>query len=317
METWGLILAVVGIAVGAVGVLVGYSVSRRSTREPDPRFAADYSIMKNEVDYLSSRMVTRHAIWNHGGGTLFDKDVDPKNPLRVSVKSPDRIVSASIVAHSKDTRASVQAITAPVKSVKVSFKYLRPGEGFVVEVWHTGPDHAKLSGDIPRAPLRWSGWTWLEPRVRNKYRDPLLRGILAGPFLRWKLPVNVVGLNLLPWVAVAAMLAALLKSPMLVPLPGYDLSTVDGQSAFAWAVVLHGQPSPVVTAGFIAVLVLYVAFMGYQALFFMRHGGSVPYPRTLLAVETARSATATTKPSGSERQPSTSSAAEVTASSTA
>ena len=146
----------VGIASIVVGWVGNWFFSRRTRQRPDLRSARDFDVVLEPANWQADapisvaydgqpvRRVSRTylALWNRQGDTFDKSDVDPDDPLHVHVEEGDRILLARVVARSEHP-AKVDVVS---DGSAVSFPYLGPGDGFILEITHEGEHPASLAG---------------------------------------------------------------------------------------------------------------------------------------------------------------------------
>ena len=87
-----------------------------------------------EIDNLS---VTKFYIWNSGNEVINNTDIVGRRPLSIICSEPDSILDIQIIKANEETNAFS---IAEIKNQRVSFDfdYIEPGDGFVVQILHTG-----------------------------------------------------------------------------------------------------------------------------------------------------------------------------------
>jgi hypothetical protein len=179
------LLAVVGLVVGLFGILAAFGAAWWFGRGPrlvtqvsgttlisapdNPRIRVLYD--DRDVHRITQSLIW---LWREGRGTIKGSDIDSDDPVAVAVPNDVRILDVSVLAQSKDTnKVEVLPDSSDETRAIVSFKYLEPRQGAVIEVLHTGksPAAVALSGTIMGVP---KGITPVEPGV------PVLIA-LAGP----------------------------------------------------------------------------------------------------------------------------------------
>lgn len=90
------------------------------------------------------------AIWNAGTQTIRRPDIPEGDPLRIVSKSGASIIRSKLLESSREAnRVSLSSISSS-EIPDVSFEFLDPGDGLLVEVTHTGLkiDQIALVGSV-------------------------------------------------------------------------------------------------------------------------------------------------------------------------
>lgn len=90
-----------------------------------------------EIDNLT---VTKFAIWNGGNETLNSSDVVKSKSLSISCSEDVTILDAKIIAENEKSNA-FKIDLMDEKKIQITFDYIDPQNGVVVQVLHTG--HSK------------------------------------------------------------------------------------------------------------------------------------------------------------------------------
>jgi hypothetical protein len=247
MDHIGIILSVIGILLA---VPIGIWIGRRDRKRPDLRSAKDFDALISPGDWLlrgdldiafDGRKLDRVsrtylALWNHSGDTVRAADVLPSDPLRIVVGNDDEIFQTRLVSSSRPqigARVAVTPLGAPV-----TFDFLDPKDGFIIEVMHRGEAAAAFAGTVPGAAIRDPkslilsaeslSYLRLPPvkRVRQMFRD-------RAYFLTALLMITGGSI-----VSVISLVESVLQMgrAALVPAEDFDLTSLAGQRDFAKAV---------------------------------------------------------------------------------
>ena len=105
---------------------------------------------------------SRLIMWNKGEETIQGEDIVGSDPLRIDFDPDVRILSANILKTSRDVIGGVYTIAEVDKSsIAVEFEFLDKGDGFVLEILHTGivrrPDLKGTIKGIPAGPCKMGG----------------------------------------------------------------------------------------------------------------------------------------------------------------
>ncbi len=160
------LLALAGVILGVLGVVAAIGAAWWFGRGPRIVMQVSgttlISAPKNDhikVLYDNNQVprVTQSFIWlwREGRGTVRGTDVTSMDPVAVNVPNTVRILDVSILAQTEDTN-KVEIVRDPLAETRavVTFEYLDPRQGAVIEVLHTGegPDATTVSGTIMGIP---------------------------------------------------------------------------------------------------------------------------------------------------------------------
>jgi hypothetical protein len=212
----------VGSLIGLIGVLGGVIAYFRSRKRTSLSFAyLGEHLLGSEsaalpegisVQYCGEDIprLTRSVIvlWNSGENTILGTDVVDIDPLRFSVGTDGKLLSASILKASRpvnDFRIRHPSAQAPNEAV-VELNYFDSKDGVVVEILHTSTSkHPDIKGTVRGLP------TGLKSLGRMSRSPDLIKRL--GP-RRW-FPNFFIGLTIwLPMIiGVTFMLTAVFGSP--------------------------------------------------------------------------------------------------------
>ena len=99
------------------------------------------------------------VLWNDGEKTISGTDVVQEDPIRVDVGADSSVVACSVLRSSRQVlNASCQRSATDAQIATISFSYLDPNDGLVVEILHTGMErYPTVKGTIrgiPQGPSR-------------------------------------------------------------------------------------------------------------------------------------------------------------------
>lgn len=104
----------------------------------------------NQVDNVC---VSRFAIWNSGNKVLQSVDMVESREIRISLPEGKKVLEANIITATDETNQF--SVNVPdEKSIVISFDYIDPRDGVVVQVVHTGLNNdldisCKIKGGKP------------------------------------------------------------------------------------------------------------------------------------------------------------------------
>jgi hypothetical protein len=164
--TGAALLALIGVVLGVLGIVAAIGAawwfgrgSRVVTQVSGTTLisAPDNDHIKVLYDHHQVRRVTQSFIWlwREGRGTVRGTDVVLADPVTINVPKGIRILNVSVAAQTNDTNnVKVVADSLDETRAVVTFDYLDPRQGAVIEVLHTGerPGETTLSGTIMGVP---------------------------------------------------------------------------------------------------------------------------------------------------------------------
>jgi len=188
-----------GILVGAVfvvaSIVISYILYKRSrpvTRlrrvlydvpliGPAP---SEYGGLEIRYEGANVARATRtiFGVWNDGTTTIRGGDIVEKDPLRLELPEhgPQAILRATVDASTRDVN-DVQIIDSSRSKVVVAFDYLDPGDGFRMEVLHSGAPWAlKAMGTIRGLPTGITPYDPEEELRRNQHSESLVIAVVAS-----------------------------------------------------------------------------------------------------------------------------------------
>ena len=290
-------ISIIGLMVGVLGIPLAWWLARRTRQLPDLRYALDVTTLLTVADGIPERGLriassgrdvsrlsrTRIAFWNARGDTVHGDDVVDSDLLRLAFSSPDSVLNARVVTSSRDQIAL--SVTPEAYQgqdlVPFTFDFLDSGDGGVIEVLHVGPEPPRLLGTVKGARLRRVKGAehalsneGLQERAGGKSTRRLktarLFGVVTGVMLAMMLSVT------------AYAMARGTRSPGLVDIKAFDLSTPQGQRAFAETAIHQGPP---INSGWLVVAsTVYLFFLAFNLLLILRILKS-PIPRTIVRPE--------------------------------
>ena len=99
----------------------------------------------NPIDTLT---VTKYAIWNSGNKMIEASDIVPSEPLRIHTNDEAKILSAKVTdVVNPSNMLTITENPEFDNAVVISFDYLSPNEGAVIQILHTGSTSHSLSFD--------------------------------------------------------------------------------------------------------------------------------------------------------------------------
>jgi hypothetical protein len=255
----------IGLVIAILSFIGAYRIGKHSRKTPrfgvavgrsgfaPPRtWGGGHLSLTYRGETVESVSQTHIAFWNDSGDPIRRSDISEKDPLRIVIDGSGRALSMAIVSMSRSQ------IDLKLNELGVlSFDYLEPGDGGIVEVLHDGQGAAKLEGTIIGARRRKEVSAALGKYDRRAMRTARLRRVgLLNRVGRRRFVVSLVGA--LSMVGVAAIATTgivfwMTARPILVQPENFDLSSLDGQLEFARE-VLNGSPASGTTVFLLFVL---------------------------------------------------------------
>ena len=139
-----LVLAMLSIVVSIVIFIVSKKEKRPYFLVRTFRLIQDSlnKIEAVEIHYRGERVenlsLAKVALWNKGRDTINSQDVAPKDPLRISVQSPARLLGAEIIHTANPVNNFSILPDLQHGEIKIQFDYFHRNEGIVVQLYHTG-----------------------------------------------------------------------------------------------------------------------------------------------------------------------------------
>jgi hypothetical protein len=147
----------IDVVIGLVGLIATYYFYRRSIEKPNPRYGVARvpliggisPLLPSEVrvsygnEPVKSLVKTFVLLWNDGTKTLDASDIAESDPIRLVLDNPEsKILRTRVITASRAVNcASVEQDQGESKTeARITFSFLDPGDGFAVEVLHTGDD---------------------------------------------------------------------------------------------------------------------------------------------------------------------------------
>lgn len=200
----GSLIGIIGIILGIFGIFsyrISKSVAKPSYQKSSLRLIGrnednlpkyvTVTYKGNEVDRLTKTTLT---IWNDGTETLDGSDVVDSDPLLISFKENDKILSYKILKKTKEANAfSLIKCEAFTNKLRLEFEYLDPKDGVVIELLHDSEErYPEFSGTIKGLPSGFVDQGRVMQRKRNNYKGPL-KILLDRPKLNF-VPAIMIGL---------------------------------------------------------------------------------------------------------------------------
>lgn len=246
------LLSATALIVALAGIPLTYLLAKRSLQVPKLAAAIDFDVLVDPSEDLAQRGLsisfqgedlerisrTYFALWNSRGDTLVSDDLVARDPLRLQYAEGETPLQARVISTSR--RSTDFQAHLKDEAVELSFAFLDPGDGAVVEILHHGTTPPKLEGSVRGAKVP------MIPKEAALTPSSLDRVAESNPVKRflivWKgkwLPLLVTAI---PLVVLAYFFAVdigpdLFSDASLVDYESYDLSTLSGQADFQNAVV--------------------------------------------------------------------------------
>lgn len=157
----------VGAVIGLIGILAAVVMFRLSRRQALAAFQIrSLRLLGHEPEKLPQDVEVRFqgkrvprltksfiVFWNAGQATITGQDVVASDPLRVLCEEDAEVLSAT---SARVTRPVINFQAHPsthgANVTLLTFDFLDPGDGAVVEVLHTGSARASIAGTIKGIP---------------------------------------------------------------------------------------------------------------------------------------------------------------------
>lgn len=160
----GSLIGILGFLLGAAGIF-SYKISR-STAKPSYQKSSLRLLGRNEnnlprdvtvlfkgqeVDRLTK---TTLIFWNNGTEVLSGENVVESDPICISLRDGETILSHKILKKTKDVNEiKITKDDENSKQIWVTFSYLDPGDGVTLELLHNSEDrYPEISGTIKGLP---------------------------------------------------------------------------------------------------------------------------------------------------------------------
>lgn len=179
------------LAIGlfVVGIPVTWLLARRNRQRPDLRYVINQEeLIAPEDSLLSGGLEIRFrgsaleqlcrtyvGIWSKRGDTIRNHDLTDADPLRLELPATDVVLSARIVTMSRAQIQPVARVGPSDSVVELTFDFLDPHDGFIVEVLHRENATPALLGTIKGCDVKQVRNVDLRPATRERARLPYLR----------------------------------------------------------------------------------------------------------------------------------------------
>lgn len=119
----------------------------------DRKLPVDVEILYRgaKIEHLCRTLV---PIWNTGAAIIRGSNIVPHNPLRLDIGQDAKVLDAQIIKTTSDvTKCFVAPLKGSESEVIIGFEFLEPGDGCVVEIFHTDTKNKpKLDGTVQEMP---------------------------------------------------------------------------------------------------------------------------------------------------------------------
>jgi hypothetical protein len=209
----------VGSILGIVGIALSIWFYFKSQQKADPVAVIEsmrlvggpHQSLPNQIEILYEGKpvprVTKSVvrIWNAGNVTLDGKDVVPTEPIRLVTDENSEILSASILLRTRKVNGANVTLGQDKRNcATVSFDFLDPADGFVIELLHTSDEHnPNIEGVIKgisegiklrlRQPLKIT-----TPTTKSSKRQSIAHLIVTWGYLLGGILLFVAALDI-PW----------------------------------------------------------------------------------------------------------------------
>jgi hypothetical protein len=150
------------VVVAVLGILLRYMAVRRSRKNRQLRSHSDNVTMmrleegedtKLQLAYKGRRIhnatISTIRLWNSGTEEIRRDDIPKTDPIRISLPETVEILEHNVLKETRDGNRVECSLRSP-SLLEVSFEYLNPGDGAIIQLLHTGDleSKAELNGDI-------------------------------------------------------------------------------------------------------------------------------------------------------------------------
>lgn len=277
----------VGLAISLILFYVGLRIGKRNRTKPLLRYYVDFDRLVRADDQILSEGIvvtqgghkissisrTCIALWNHQGDTINRADILPADPLAFILPATDRVIQARILACSR-TQNGLEIKNSTDNGLLIDFEFLDSGDGAVVEIIHQGNKPVDVTGTVRGSTIERGGDTNLSSiklallassgywkRFRSYWftKKRLARFTLLAVY-----PIGMLATFVTLWFQSRR------RHPMLAPLDKYNLSTIQGQAAFARQVNQTGAqdlfPTLWIVTPLIAVAILLASWILFSSV---------------------------------------------------
>ena len=156
---------------GLIAALILYRASQIGARPVYQRRALrvigkEAEVFPEDIDILFKgasvpRLAVAHIVfWNSGNASIRASDIVDSDPIRCRVEADSKLLRVRVLKETRSTiRFQVLAHPTAPNEALLSFDYLDPGDGAVVEVLHTAqrrfPEIVGTLRGVPRGVLDW------------------------------------------------------------------------------------------------------------------------------------------------------------------
>lgn len=137
-------IGILGIAIGLIAYFKPRQRLKFAYQTKYTRYFAqeDYALPSEVVMTFEGEKVERLSkstiiFWNAGTDVLRGEDIVESDPIRIGFEPTARILSHKVCGSTKDTnQINVHLVAEAVHELAVTYDYLDPRDGFVLEVMH-------------------------------------------------------------------------------------------------------------------------------------------------------------------------------------
>ncbi|MGW9531024.1 hypothetical protein ACWHAM_25625 [Paenibacillus terrae] len=109
------------------------------------RYPISYSKQYKGI-YTSKLTRSIYFVWNSGNQVIERNDISSIEPLRIGVKGNSQIIDAKLLKTCRE--ANNIRVTSDNEQAKLTFDYLNPNDGCVIEIIHTSKKRPFIVGEI-------------------------------------------------------------------------------------------------------------------------------------------------------------------------
>lgn len=152
------VVSMISLVIAILGILLTFIFHSKSKKNKDPRFSVrSNSLLKDftqQIDGLGisfsgkpidTLSVLNFVFWNKGKDTIHGNDIPQLDPFIIKILDDKKILAVKKVYGTNDSNNIIQNISDNKLELHIDFEYLDYGDGFVLQILHTGEDSNCIS----------------------------------------------------------------------------------------------------------------------------------------------------------------------------